>query len=137
MEGNDHKRSALELKGAVKGIFFKFLCKLAHKIFGENLDVLNYILTPIPLHFYHMWLNQQMHNINLLYKLNYYIIVHIVRSNMFRRQCVITREVQTPDTHSSNTNTIVYTATTKTLLQISVLRTVYILHFCILYVLSI
>ena len=34
-------------------------------------------------------LNQQMHNLNLLYKLSCYIIVHIARPNMFRRQGVI------------------------------------------------
>ena len=44
--------------------------------------------------FYHLLLNQQMHDVNLLYELFYY--VHIARCYMFRSQQVIIRELSVP-----------------------------------------
>ena len=38
--------------------------------------------------------------------------------------------------HSNNINTIVYTVTRIPVLQINVLRIVYVLHFCVLCILS-
>ena len=44
----------------------------------------------------YMLFNQQIHKANLLYKSSYYIIIRIVRYDMFRRQCVIIKELFCP-----------------------------------------